>query len=333
MANYLNFTKAVFNPYNPKVLNEGQFSWFTQDSEEQIGSERMNTIDVWMYDNEGNSWYEKRYEGYGVFGGMDYYELLAKMNGYSEEDLRKGQEMRDLGIDLAFKKLKTKDRGNKVLFPALVANGKYNWKRHDFTEEAESDPNQSWYQEEEYYESEKPELTWEGLKESLGLNEAKMSKELAFIAAETKKHNLLMKIANELFPKIAKEQEDGVFVNFKPLSRKQRDEVYIEFVKRLELEESLVLDEGRSINKISKDHAATVLAMANTAKEWKAAEGDRKTELLDKLRGLNKDKADLEKELDDAVAGKDRNLQLSLEEAEELAYLEKEVNEILNEEK
>ena len=328
MANYISFTKATFNPYNPKVLNEGQFSWITQDSEEQIGSESMNIIDVWMYDNKGNSWYEKRYEGYGEFGGMDYYELLARMNGYSEEDLAKGQEMRNIGIDLAFKKLKTKDKGKKVLFPALVANGRYNWKRHDFTKEAETDPNQSWYN-----ESEKPELTWEGLKESLGLNEAKMSKELAFIAAETKKHNLLMKIANELFPKIAKEQEDGVFVNFKPLSRKQRDEVYIEFVKRLELEESLVLDEGRSINKISKDHAATVLAMANTAKEWKAAEGDRKTELLDKLRGLNKDKADLEKELDDAVAGKDRNLQLSLEEAEELAYLEKEVNEILNEEK
>tara|TARA_B100001057_G_scaffold337901_1_gene338686 strand:- start:7464 stop:8258 length:795 start_codon:yes stop_codon:yes gene_type:complete len=264
MANYLNFTKAVFNPYNPKVLNEGQFSWLTQDSEEQIGSERMNTIDVWMYDNEGNSWYEKEYAGYGEFGGMDYYELLAKMNGYSEEDLKKGQEMRNLGIDLAFKKLKTKDKGRKVLFPALVASGKYNWKRHDFTEEAESDPNQSWYQEPEYddyYESEKPELTWEGLKESLGLNE------------------------------------------------------------------------GRSINKISKDHAATVLAMADTAKEWKAAEGDRKSELLDKLRGLNKDKAELEKELDDAVAGKDRNLQLSLDEAEDLAYLEKEVNEILNEEK
>jgi len=150
MANYINFTKATFNPYNPKVLNEGQFSWITSDTDQQIGSERQNTIDVWMYDNEGNSWYENKYEGYGEFGGMDYYELLAKMNGYSEEDLKKGQEMRGLGIDLAFKKLKTKDRGRKVLFPALVANGKYNWKRHDFTQEAESDPNQSWYQEPEY---------------------------------------------------------------------------------------------------------------------------------------------------------------------------------------
>lgn len=347
MANYLNFTKAVFNPYNPKVLNEGQFSWFTQDSEEQIGSERENTIDVWMYDNEGNSWYEKRYAGYGEFGGMDYYELLAKMNGYSEEDLEDkkvlkamsyGKKMRDIGISLAFDKLPTKDKGRKVLFPALVANGKYNWKRHDFTKEAESDPNQSWYQEpeydeyeEEYYESEKPELTWEGLKESLGLNEAKMDKEFAFIAAETKKHNLLMKIANELFPKIAKEQEGGVFVNFKPLSQKQRDEVYIEFVKRLELDESNEVNEGRSINKISKDHAKVVLDMAKTAGEWKDAEGDRKSDLLEKLRELNKQKAELEKELDDAVAGKDRNLQLSLEEAEELAYLEKDVKNILEE--
>ena len=272
MANYLNFTKALFNPYNPKVLNEGQFSWMTQDTDEQIGSERENTIEVWMYDNEGNSWYEKRYEGYGEFGGMDYYELLARMNGYSEEDLEDkkvlkamsyGKEMRDIGISLAFEKLPTKDKGKKVLFPALVADGRYNWKRHDFTQEAESDPNQSWYQEpeyddyeDEYYESEKPELTWDSLKESLGLNE-------------------------------------------------------------------------RSINKISKDHAATVLAMSTTVKEWKDAEGDRKEELMQKLRELNKQKANLEKELDDAVAGKDRNLQLSLEEAEDLAYLEIDVEKIL----
>jgi hypothetical protein len=173
--------------------------------------------------------------------------------------------MRQIGIDLAFNKLKTKDKGRKVLFPALVADGRYNWKRHDFTQEAKSDPDQSWYQEPEYDdyeddyydESKKPELTWDSLKESLGLNE------------------------------------------------------------------------GRSINKISKDHAQTVLDMAKTAGEWKAAEGDRKSELLEKLRELNKQKAELEKELDDAVAGKDRNLQLSLEEAEDLAYLEIDVKKIL----
>ena len=139
-----------------EVLNEGQFSWFTHDTDQQIGSEKENTINVWMYDNEGNSWYEDRYEGYGVFGGMDYYDLLAKMNGYTDEDLEdyKGtfKEMRSIGIDLAFGELKTKHKGRKTLFPALSGNGRYNWKRHDFTKEAESDPNQSWYQE-EYYEN------------------------------------------------------------------------------------------------------------------------------------------------------------------------------------
>ena len=136
------------------TLNEGQFSWMTQDSGEQIGSEKENTIDVWMYDNQGNVWYEKRYEGYGEFGGMDYYELVATMNGYTEEDLEaiKGpfKEFRQIGIDLAFGKLKTKDKKGKTLFPALVTDPRYNWKRHDFTQEAENDPNQSWYQEPEY---------------------------------------------------------------------------------------------------------------------------------------------------------------------------------------
>ena len=156
-----NLPKAAIKKYlneSMQTLNEGQFSWFTQDTDQQIGSEKQNTIDVWMYDNEGNSWYEDRYEGYGVFGGMDYYELLAKMNGYSDEDLEdyKGtfKEMRSIGIDLAFGKLKTKHKGRKTLFPALSGNARFNWKRHDFTQEAESDPNQSWYQEEDdYYES------------------------------------------------------------------------------------------------------------------------------------------------------------------------------------
>ena len=139
-----------------QVISEGQFSWLTQDSGTQIGSERQNRITVYMYDNKGNQYKESKYDGYGEFGGMDYYELLARMNGYTEEDLEavKGpfKEMRQLGIDIAFGKLETKDKGKKVLFPALVEDPRYNWKRHDFTQEAESDPNQSWYQEEEYDE-------------------------------------------------------------------------------------------------------------------------------------------------------------------------------------
>jgi len=141
-------------------LNEGQFSWMTQDTGEQIGSESENTITVYMYDNEGNRWEEKHYEGYGEFGGIDYYALLDKMNG--------GEGDRDAGIKLAFDKKKVK--AGKVLFPALVTDPRYNWKRHNFKVEADNDPNQSWYQEEEYdeyYDSAKPKLSWDSLIEKI----------------------------------------------------------------------------------------------------------------------------------------------------------------------
>jgi hypothetical protein len=125
---------------NETLINEGQFSWMTQDTGNQIGSERQNTITVYMFDNKGTKWKEASYDGYGEFGGKDYYELLAQMNGIENAD-------RQDGIDIAFGKKKVK---GKVLFPALVEDPRFNWKRHDFTKEPENDPNQSWYQEEEY---------------------------------------------------------------------------------------------------------------------------------------------------------------------------------------
>ena len=506
MANYLNFTKATFNPYNPKVLNEGQFSWMTSDTGRQIGSERENTIDVYMYDNEGNQWYEKGYEGYGEFGNMDYYELLAKMNGYSEEDLikkYKGKDMRDIGIDLAFNKLKTKAKGGKVLFPALVEDPKFNWKRHDFKQEAESDENQSWYQEDEeedddyeqgWYESLKTnegamseihimakeakdaedfkkqfykeygakvkksgetdewikelyvdatnesvtEATDEDkpyfdflvalrdsgatnmfgaspyLQDEFGLSKSEarkvlskwmksfsesvvtekkagfvaiykvMGQEFKFGPLKTDDKKSIMAMlsnaiqggfqlvrvvpADQVKEEVVTEAKDpykeiekaikgmkGVSADIKGdtiiVSNKAGDEFTYsmndaddieEFIATIEesvvtekseltwdsLKESLGLNEGRSINKISKEHAATVLDMSTTVKEWKEAEGDRKSELLEKLRALNAQKAKLEKELDDAVAGKDRNVQLALEEARELAYLEIDIKNI-----
>jgi hypothetical protein len=125
--------KATFH----SSLTEGQFSWFTHDTDQQIGSEPENTLRaVYMFDNKGNKWLEKNYEGYGEFGGKDYYELLAQMNGMANPD-------RSEGIDLAFS-------GKKgVLYPALVVDPNFNYKTHDFTEEAPNDPNQSWYQEPE----------------------------------------------------------------------------------------------------------------------------------------------------------------------------------------
>ena len=128
---------------NEALVTEGQFSWMAQDTGRQIGSERENTITVYMFDDKGQKWEEKKYDGYGEFGGKDYYELLAQMNGVENAD-------RQDGIDIAFGKTKTK---GKTLFPALVEDPKrFNYKRHDFTVQPDNDPNQSWYQEEEYEE-------------------------------------------------------------------------------------------------------------------------------------------------------------------------------------
>ena len=169
---YLNIIVTGAQLLNEKLIAEGQFSWMTQDTGDQIGSEPQNKIDVYMYDNQGNSWKERDYEGYGEFGGMDYYDLVATMNGYSEEDVdgKKFKELRSIGIDLAFDKIKTRDKKRKTLFPALVTDPRYNWKRHDFTQEAESDPNQSWYQEPEYDDYE-DDYGWDEEYESKKTNE------------------------------------------------------------------------------------------------------------------------------------------------------------------
>jgi len=114
-------------------LTEGQFSWMTQDTGQQIGSQEGNTIPVYMFDDKGKYWFEPSYDGYGVFGGMDYYELLDQMNG--------GIGDRSEGIRKAF----DPTLEGKLLFPALVVSpNNFNYKTHDFTKEAETDPDQSW---------------------------------------------------------------------------------------------------------------------------------------------------------------------------------------------
>jgi len=96
----------------------GFFSWITQDTEESIAnvySSQFKGKHVYMMDNQENVWTEKTYEGYGIFGGKDYYELLAEMNGYST---------REAGIDIEFGDIVIEN----VLYPNLVHNANWKWK-------------------------------------------------------------------------------------------------------------------------------------------------------------------------------------------------------------
>ena len=318
---YLNIVTTGAQLLHEQMIVEGQFSWLTSDTNTQIGSERENTITVFMYDNEGNKWSEKDYDGYGNFGGMDYYDLVATMNGYTEEDVKtmKGsfKELRQLGIDLAFGKIKTKDKKKKTLFPALVEDPRFNWKRHDFTQEAESDPNQSWYQEEEsdddydddyengWYESRVTEATV--VMDAMDPKSKTLKKLL-------KKHKVTMKILDPSGPsgwpevELTGSREDLQSVLADPNG--WDDPELGEYI-----EESNIL-EARSINKISKEFGETVNKMKDIVKIYIAAEdgSDEKATTRQQLIDLTKKKKALTNELDDAVAGKNKDVKLVITE-------------------
>lgn len=100
----------------------GMFSWFTQDTNHRIvNGEPYRVI---MTDNNGNQYVEDCYEGYGEFGGKDYYELLAEMNGYSQTHCHDGEELRDIGIRLAFENDPYGTNPN-VIHPSLSESGEY----------------------------------------------------------------------------------------------------------------------------------------------------------------------------------------------------------------
>ena len=74
-----------------------------------------------------------------------------------------------------------------------------------------------------------------------------------------------------------------------------------------------VVNEGRSINKIQTEWSQTTSNMVQKVADWKAAEGDRKIELLEELKALTAKKKELELELDTKVAGKDKDVKLAIE--------------------
>lgn len=91
----------------------GFFSWKTQDTDKSIANVHSNRepFFVCMHDNKGNIWTETSYDGYGEFGGKDFYELLAEMNGLST---------REQGIDLAYS-------DKPYLSPNLVESITWEW--------------------------------------------------------------------------------------------------------------------------------------------------------------------------------------------------------------
>ena len=113
----------------------GFFSWKTMDTDKSISNNYSSrgAFKVDMLDDKGNVWTETEYEGYGVFGGKDFYELLAEMNGfvsqkglsYEVDGEAYTDEARGFGINLAFKNDNhSGDHNFGVKYPNLVEEAK-----------------------------------------------------------------------------------------------------------------------------------------------------------------------------------------------------------------
>ena len=92
----------------------GFFSWKTCDTDRSIANNDSGrpTFDVHMITPDGRVFTERDYEGYGIFGGKDFYDLLAELNGLGTD--------RSAAIDLCFKDNSNGDDTPGVIYPKLV---------------------------------------------------------------------------------------------------------------------------------------------------------------------------------------------------------------------
>ena len=67
-----------------------------------------------MITPDGRAFTEKDYDGYGEFGGKDFYELLGELNGLGPD--------RSAAIDLCFKNNTGGDDTPGVIYPKFVQN-------------------------------------------------------------------------------------------------------------------------------------------------------------------------------------------------------------------
>ena len=100
----------------------GMFSWHTTDNNTVIWNRYSpyKTKPIYMIDNKGNEWVEHDYDGYGCFGGKDFYELVAEMNGEAKGNT---ESDRLIGIDICFER-----DSSEYIFPNLVCKPNKKWR-------------------------------------------------------------------------------------------------------------------------------------------------------------------------------------------------------------
>ena len=113
----------------------GFFSWKTSDTKRSISNVYSNKeiFVVYMKTEDGRVWQENAYEGYGVFGGKDIYELIAELNNLTGKNT---EELRNKGISLVFENNRSGDFTiaaiNGIKLPQLFENKESNFNDYPF---------------------------------------------------------------------------------------------------------------------------------------------------------------------------------------------------------
>lgn len=114
----------------------GFFSFHTNDTGEPIYNAHQSerpTRPVFMLMPSGEMFTELYYNGYGVFGGYDFYACVAVLNGHGDEwrDAHRSakpdalERLREIGIDMAF----NSEKYDGLTWPNLIHNPcGYTWR-------------------------------------------------------------------------------------------------------------------------------------------------------------------------------------------------------------
>jgi hypothetical protein len=79
----------------------------------------QGSLEVYLKDNQGNVWHEPHYQGYGDFGGKDFYELLAEMNGLGSD--------RSKGIAMVY----DPGRRDQIIWPNIDEDRSIDWRNEE----------------------------------------------------------------------------------------------------------------------------------------------------------------------------------------------------------
>ena len=111
-------------------ITMGFFSFLTSDTHESVSNKYSDRgpLEVYLHDDKGNVWHEPDYDGYGVFGGKDYYELMAEMNGMdmSSRDQARIKAV-EADCDYMEKRWSQDDPPPDIKFPQITRTKGWKW--------------------------------------------------------------------------------------------------------------------------------------------------------------------------------------------------------------